>query len=115
MFSDRWIRALDLMIGRFGDTVTLQRLAVDAAGTPTVSLAATCPAFVRAAAPQDIIDGGAPDTRVVLSVSSLGAFGVPQRDDRILIAGETANIMEVAPFYIGGALVRVNLLCRGNG
>lgn len=115
MFADRWIRMLDRMIARFGgDTVTLQRIAVDGdTGATTVTTAATCPAFVRARAPQDFVDSEAPDTEVVLSVSSLGSFGVPVRDDRIIINGAEANIMEIAPIYMGGALVRVNLLCRG--
>jgi hypothetical protein len=41
------------------------------------------------------------------------AFGLPQRDDRLLIQGDPSNVQEVAPIYYGGALVRVNLLCRG--
>jgi hypothetical protein len=41
------------------------------------------------------------------------AFGIPERDDRLLIQGDRSNVQEVAPIYYGGALVRVNLLCRG--
>lgn len=105
---------LDRSIARAGDSVTLQRLAVDAAGATSVAASAVCPAFIRARAPQDLVEpGGAPDTDVVLSASSLASFGIPQRDDRILIEGAAANIIEVAPIYRGGTLVRVNLVCRG--
>lgn len=104
---------LDRSIARAGDSVVLQRLAIDADGTTSVAAAATCPAFVRARSPQDLVESGAPDTDVVLSASSLGEFGLPVRDDRIVIRGAAANIIEVAPIYRGGELVRVNLVCRG--
>lgn len=92
--------------------MTLERLSADGEGNPSVASSATCPAFVRAAAPQDIIGDGAPETRVVLSGSSLGSFGVPQRDDRAVIRGETASIVQIEPIYRDNILVRVNLLCR---
>lgn len=104
---------LDRSIARAGDTVTLQRLASDGDGTTSVALSATCPAFVRAAAPTDLVEPGSRDSRVVLSATSLTDFGVPQRDDRALINGDPAAIVEVEPIYRAGELVRVNLLCRG--
>lgn len=117
------IARLDRSIARAGETITLQRTSVDGAGAVTVSLElADCPAHVRASAPQDI-DAG-PDvreSRVILSPTHLlaetgsppEAFGIPQKDDRLLIQGDPSNVESVAPIYYGGALVRVNLLCRG--
>lgn len=40
-------------------------------------------------------------------------FGIPQRDDRVLIQGDPSNIQNVEPIYYGGELVRVKMLCRG--
>lgn len=117
------IARLDRSIARAGETVTLQRTATDGGGQVTTSLQlADCPAHVRASAPQDLIDPEAKEMRIVLSATHLlaatigspaAAFGIPARDDKVLIQGNPSNVQEVAPIYYGGALVRVNLLCRG--
>ena len=107
------IKRLDAAIARAGDTVVLQRVAADASGVVTVTAAASCPAWVRAVHPQDIAEPGVREHRVVLSATSLGVFGVPDRDDRILIEGTESNITEIEPIRYAGSLVRVNLLCRG--
>ena len=118
------IARLDRSIARTGETVTLQRTATDGStGAVTVALElAGCPAHVRASAPQDLLDPEAKEMRVIISATHLldavlgspaTAFGIPQRDDRLLIQGNPSNVQEVAPIYYGGALVRVNLLCRG--
>lgn len=120
----RKIKRLDDSIARTGETVTLQRTVVDAAtGGVTVALElADVPAHVRASKPQDLIDPDATEMLVVLSptqllAATLGspavAFGIPARDDKVLIQGDPSNAQEVAPIYYGGALVRVNLRCRG--
>jgi hypothetical protein len=120
----RKIARLDRSIARTGETVTLQRTAVSGS-TGAVSVATelpSCPAWVRASNPQDLIDPDAKEMRVVLSPTQLlaatlgsppAAFGIPERDDKVLIQGDPSNVQEVDPIYYGGALVRVNLLCRG--
>ena len=116
------IARLDAAIARSGETVTLQRTATDdATGAVVVTDEITCPAHIRAAEPQDLIDTDAPAIRVILSATALAqtsgspavAFGMPGRDDRIVIRGNPSNIYQVATLYYGGELVRVNLLCRG--
>lgn len=122
--ASRKIARLDRSIARTGETVTLQRTAVSGStGAVTVALELSdVPAHVRASAPQDLIDPDAKEMRVVLSPTQLlaatlgspaAAFGIPERDDKVLIQGDPSNVQEVAPIYYGGALVRVNLLCRG--
>jgi hypothetical protein len=117
------IARLDRSIARTGETVTIQRT-VTAAATGNVTVIAQlddCPAHVRASAPQDLVEGGVRETRVILSATHLltaegsppAVFGLPLIDDRILIQDDPSNIVEVAPIYYGGELVRVNLLCRG--
>lgn len=118
------IARLDRSIARTGEAVTLQRTSTDS-GTGAVTVAlqlADVPAHVRASAPQDLIDPDAKEMRVILSAThilsaTIGspavAFGIPERDDKVLIQGNPSNVQEVAPIYYGGALVRVNLLCRG--
>jgi hypothetical protein len=110
------IARLDAAIAGYGQSVTLQRTAVDAAGGVTVAEEVECPAAVRNFGPQDLQAGEVQDIRVVLSPTSLGPFGppnLPKRDDVILIDGDPANIVQIAPLSYGGALVRLNLLCRG--
>jgi hypothetical protein len=107
------IRRLDKAIAKYQKTVTLQRTAVDAGGAVTVTLSVDCPAVLREFVPQDLEAGEVQDIRVILSPTPLATFGVPNRDDRILIEGNPSNVEQIAPLYFGGQLVRVNLLCRG--
>jgi len=107
------IARLDAAIAGYGQTVTLQRTAVDAAGDVTVAEQIECPAAVRNFGPQDLEAGEVTDIKVVLSPTGLGSFGLPSRDDRIVIEGNPSNITQIAPLSYGGQLVRVNLLCRG--
>lgn len=108
------IGSLDVALARYGQTVTLQRTAIDAAtGAVTVSAEVTCPAKVRPFGPQDLAAGEVQDIQVILSPTGVGTFGIPSRDDRIVIGGNPSNVEQIAPLYYGGELVRVNLLCRG--
>lgn len=108
------IARLDKAIAGFGQSITLERTAVDTAtGAITVTEQIEAPAFVRSTAPQDLLSAATPAIRVTLSPTGLGSFGVPGRDDRITIDGNPSNVEEVGPLYYGGQLVRVNLLARG--
>lgn len=118
------IARLDRSIARRGETVTFQRTVTDGAtGAVMVALQLTdCPARVRASEPQDLIDPDVKENEVTISsthilAATIGspavAFGVPERDDKVLIDGDPSNIQEVKTIKYGGALVRVNLLCRG--
>lgn len=107
------IARLDAAIAGYRQTVTLQHTAVDADGAVTVTDRLDCPAAVRTFGPQDLEAGDVQDIRVVLSPSGLGTFGMPNRDDRIVINGNPSNIIQIAPLAYGGTLVRLNLLCRG--
>jgi hypothetical protein len=108
------IAELDRAIAGYGQSVTLQRTAVDnTTGGVTVAAEVTCPAKFRTFGPQDLAAGEVQDISVVISPTALGTFGLPSRDDRILLAGNPSNIEQIAPLYYGGQLVRLNLLCRG--
>ena len=108
------IARLDAAIAGYGQTVTLQRTTVDPViGAISVSDTVDCPAAVRTSAPQALEGGDVIDIRVIVSPSSLGTFGIPSRDDRIVIEGNPSNIETIGPLYYGGQLCRVNLLCRG--
>lgn len=107
------IGRLDAAIAGYGQSVTLQRTTEDAEGATTVATEVTCPAKFRAFGPQDLeATVQVQDIQVVVSPTGLGSF-VPTRDDRIVIAGNPSNIVQIAPLYYGGVLVRMNLLCRG--
>lgn len=108
------IARLDAAIAGYGQTVTLQRTAVDpVTGAISVSDTVDCLAAVRTSAPQALEGSDVIDIRVIVSPSSLGSFGIPSRDDRIVIEGNPSNIETIGPLYYGGQLCRVNLLCRG--
>jgi hypothetical protein len=108
------IERLDAAIAGYGQSVTLQRTAVDpTTGGITVAEEVTCAAAVRNFGPQSLEPGEAKEIKVVLSPTGVGSFGLPSRDDVILIDGNPSNITEIDPLTYGGALVRINLLCRG--
>lgn len=114
------IARLDRSIARTGETVTIQRTSTAGTGAVSVIQEVTCPAHVRAHQPQDLIEPSR-EHAVTISATPLlvatgsppAVFGMPAKDDRIVIQGDPSNIAEVSPLYYGGALVRVNLLCRG--
>jgi hypothetical protein len=108
------IARLDTGLAGYGQTVTLQRTTQDSDGAVTVVDSADCPAKVRPYTPQDLEAGEVADIRVILSPTSLVTFGLPKRDDRIVIEDDNpSNIEQIEPLYYGGQIVRVNLLCRG--
>jgi len=111
MKASTCIAELDAAIAGYGQSVTLQRTAVDAEGAETVAQEVTCAAKIRQYGPQDL-EAAVTDIQVILSPTGLGGF-MPQKDDRVLIAGNPSNVAQVAPLYYGGVLVRLNLLCRG--
>ena len=114
MTPQTMVTRLDAAIAGYAQTVTLQRTAVDpATGAITVTDSQDAPAAVRSYGPQDLEAGEVIDIRLILSPTGIGAFGLPSRDDRVIIDSDPANIVQVAPLYYGGRLVRLNLLCRG--
>jgi hypothetical protein len=113
---------LDAAIAEGGQYVTLERMqSNDATGALSVTQQITCPAHIRAAVPQDLIAGEVQPIRVIVSATALAQasdadltpFGMPSRDDRIVIDDNPSSIEQVNPLYYGGKLVRVNLICRG--
>lgn len=122
--AENKIARLEASIARAGEVVTFERLNTDpTTGVSTVEMVVSdVPAWIRSSAPQDLIDSEAKNMRVVVSPTRLlepvvgsppAAFGIPQRDDRIIIQGSPANVQQIDPIYYGGILVRINLLCRG--
>jgi hypothetical protein len=108
------IARLDAALAGYGQTVTLQRTSVDTAtGAVTITESVDCPAAVRPTGPQDLEAGDVVPIVVIVSPTGIGSFGIPSRDDRLLIEGDAANIMQVAPLYYGGRLVRINMTARG--
>jgi hypothetical protein len=114
MTAAQCIASLDRTLALYGQKVTIQHTAIDpATGAVTVSQEVTCSAKVRPYGPQDLEAGNVTDIQVILSPTGVGAFGIPTRDDRIVIDANPSNVEQIAPLYFGGELVRINLLCRG--
>lgn len=117
------IARLERSIAREGEVVTFERLATDATtGASVVVSSVEVPAWTRSSSPQDLVDGEARDIKITVSPTLLlaetigsppEAFGIPRRDDRVLIQNSPANIQNIFPIYWGGVLVRINLLARG--
>ena len=114
MTSEMMIARLDAALAQTGQTVTLQRTSVDSAsGAVTTGETLVCPAMVRASGPQDLEAGEVLSIRIIVSPTGLGSWGIPSRDDRIVIDGDESNLEQIVPIYWEGRLVRVNLLARG--
>lgn len=117
------ISRLDRSIARGGESVTIERLTTDpTTGASSVAMSIVVPAWIRSSEPQDLLSSEARDMQVVISStvilapmfgSPAVAYGLPLKDDRIIIQGNNANIEDVMPIYYGGTLVRVNLVARG--
>src|SRR6516162_3472172 len=72
------VASLDHALARYGQTVTLQRTAIDGStGAITVTQEVTCPAKFRTYFPQDLQAGDVQVINVILSPTSLGGFGLP--------------------------------------
>lgn len=110
---------LDHALREFGEVIQLQRLSTDPdTGARTVTNQANCRAVVRAHQPQELVpmSGEAPNTLIIMSPTDLSRAmwpGLPVKDDRVLIGGSANNIEIVAPFFVGGTLVRLELQARG--
>lgn len=117
------IRDLDTALATDGEDIELHRLI----GTQAIPIKVTCRAFVRGYAPSqlsgEIIQG---DSSVIISPSEIIRSGwpgsstqkasdkrVPLKNDKCLIAGRIRNIEAVAPIYIDGELVRIDMHVRG--
>lgn len=114
MNAETIITRTDAAIAAYGQSVTLQRTAVDpVTGGITVAEQHDCPAMVKTVGPQSLEAGETREIQVIVSPTGLGGFGLPARDDLVVIDGNPSNIVQIAPLYYGTALCRVNLLCRG--
>ena len=49
------------------------------------------------------------DREVIMSPSSLGAYGLPRANDDFATAGSLGKVQSVQPFHIGSTLVRIEL------
>jgi hypothetical protein len=112
--ADHLVERLEAAIAKYGQTITLQRTRTDSAtGEIIVSESIVCAAVVRNYIPQDLEAGEVQDIRIIISPRWLVSFGLPNRDDRIVVNDNPSNIEQIAPLYFCGQAVRVNLLARG--
>lgn len=113
--AESCIAELDQALFEVGEPVTLQKIAVDADGAETITLAADVRANVRASKPQDLEASDVTDIDVILSPTGLEAFGIPTRDDRLILGttGMACNILNIAPIFVTGTLARIDMKCRG--
>ncbi|MBN9334833.1 hypothetical protein, partial [Devosia sp.] len=72
--------------------------------------------FVRGFKPSEFVGTFKQGDRgVVLSPSTLGAFGVPQNLDKVaFLAGSTATVQSVEQIHLNDVLVRINIIVRGD-
>jgi hypothetical protein len=111
------IAALDRILDRYGEDVTLTTIAD--------GLQCQCRAFVRGGPTQEIERNIAPaqaDIKVIMSATALTRLAqrpavgdplLPRRNDKVTVHGRQRNIESVAPIYPSGELVRVDLTVRG--
>ena len=117
---------LDRAVAANGQNIGLKR--ITGTGANQVPFSVTVRAWVTNYVPQqlgdEIIQG---DTKIVISPTaieatdwpgaqppgSVGDSRVPRRGDKVTVQGRDRNIEAAAPFYIDGALVRIELQTRG--
>lgn len=117
------IDRLNRSIARGGESITIERLATNnTTGASVVEMSVATPAWIRSSEPQDLTAAGVKDIKIIISPTSImaatigsppTAFGLPLKDDRILLQGFSANIEDLMPIYYQGTLVRVNIVARG--
>lgn len=107
------ISALDRGLVVAGEDVTLSRQT----GPQQIPLSVTCRARVTGYSPQQLVgEIHQGDSLVILSPTEMQArqwCWPPLKGDRVLAHGRTRTVLDAAPFYIGGELVRLELQVRG--
>lgn len=95
------IAMLDRQIARHGQGVSFKR------GATALAMRG----FVRKFAPEEVVGLVTEQDRiVVLSPSTLGAFGVPKEQDDVSISGKLGKVQpSVGLTHIGDTLVRIEL------
>jgi hypothetical protein len=107
MTAAELIADLDAALARVGQDVILRKM-----NSTTGQL--TVRARVRFYKPDEIagiIQQG--DSKVVLSPTGLGDFGVPPQNGYVVVNGTPRRIISPNPIYVGGTLVRIELQVRG--
>lgn len=122
------IRELDAALAQYGQSVTLRRVTLT--NGVRSNFDAPCKASVRNYQPQELVTGTAliqGDSLAVLSPTDLRNSGwpgtqtelatddqlIPRKDDKLVVSGRERNVQAATPFFIGDALVRLELQCRG--
>jgi hypothetical protein len=107
--------ALDRALARAGEPIVLRRVV----GTnPQTWFDVTCQASVRGYRPEQLIGGiTQTDSFVILSPTQIldaqWAGGIPKVNDKAIVQGRVRNVEFVAPIYVGGELVRIEMRVRG--
>lgn len=114
------IASLDAALAEDGEDVILRRV------TSGVNNDITVRAFVRGVSPEQLAAGVKQDnSNVIVSPSEIIEFGwpgtvsdvsdvrVPTTNDKMVIAGRPRQIEFVAPIYVGGELVRMDIRVIG--
>ena len=96
------IAALDRQIAQHGQTVKFFR----------GSASLTAKAFVRGFKPADLVGSiiKQGDRQIVLSPSSLGAFGIPRNLDQGNVGGKPLTVTAVEEVHMNDVLVRLNIM-----
>lgn len=101
------IATLDAQLAEHGQDAQLRR-------TNTAVGQITVRAFVRGYKAEEVVGIiSAGDTKIVISPTGLGAFGIPPANGFVVLDGSPRRIISATPFKLGGELVRVELQVRG--
>ena len=111
--STRYIIALDRMLERLGEPVTLRRTATSAPTTADV----TVRGVVRGSHPDEMAGGiNQYDSSIVLAdrpIAVAGWPGPPEAGDRVVVRGRVRHVQAVETVAIGAVSIRHNLTVRG--
>lgn len=120
MSAAEQIATLDEVLAEYGEDVVLRRV------TSGVNNDITCRASVRAVSPEQLMAGVKQDnSNVIISpteiidngwpgtASDVSDVRVPNTNDWLVIAGRPRKIEFVAPIYVAGELVRMDIRVTG--
>lgn len=107
------IANLDASLSRVGETVTVRRWTAPT-GTPRPKTDVSVNASVRAVKADELVgDLDMTASVAVLSPTGLSSLLPLKKGDKLVIQGRERNIELPKPIYVGGTLVRINVMVSG--
>ncbi len=113
MTPDQVIAELDRRLVEDGELVTIFRYTGTTNPRPKVEIT-DVPAFVRSVKPEQLV-GSIDQTaqNIAISPTKMGGLLPLKKGDKVIVQGRERQVELPKPIYMGGILVRINLVVTG--